>query len=143
MARKSVLFVCIGNMCRSRMAEGMLAHFGSERYESNSCGVLASGNSRFAEAAQRALGIDPSEQWSKSWREATHLKPDIVIYLDASAKSQISPFPGAGEERDWFVDDPIEAWGSDEVVQAEYDRVRDLIYDRLAAELELDRYRED
>jgi len=127
MVREKVLFVCIGNMCRSRMAEGLLAHFGAERFESHSCGVMGSGDSRHAIKAQQKLGIDASEQWSKSWREVRDLKPDYVIFLDEYAKQQIPAFPGAGEVLDWFVDDPIETIGKEEEIQRVYDDTRDRI----------------
>ena len=121
------------------MAEGILTHFGGTAYEVHSCGIYGSGTSPFAVQAQAELGIDSSRQWSKTWREVADLSPDVVVYLDAGAKARIAPFPDAGKELDWFIDDPIEARGSDEDIQSEYNRVRDLILARVKNYFTLDR----
>ncbi|TCP20248.1 protein-tyrosine phosphatase [Scopulibacillus darangshiensis] len=51
----NVLFVCTGNTCRSPMAEALLKHKGSSRYEAKSAGLFANMGSQAHPNALEAL----------------------------------------------------------------------------------------
>jgi len=64
--RKRVLFLCTGNSARSQMAEGLLRQMAGDRFEVASAGVAPTHVRTEAIQAMRDIGIDISEQRSKS-----------------------------------------------------------------------------
>ena len=58
--KKSVLFLCSHNSCRSQMAEGLLnAHF-RDKYEASSAGVVPTNVNPYAVEVMKEIGIDIS-----------------------------------------------------------------------------------
>jgi arsenate reductase len=111
--RKRVLFVCTGNRARSQMAEGLLRHLAGDRFEVHSAGILPSGLASLTVSAMDDIGIDVSNQWSKSVDEFAGHGFDYVITVCDSARGICPSFPGEGERLHWNVEDPsdIEARG--------------------------------
>ena len=70
MKRLSVAFICVGNSCRSQMAEGFAKHFGNDFLEVYSAGTepTDSVNPQAIEAMKRA-GIDITGQYPKLLEE--------------------------------------------------------------------------
>src|SRR5690349_11300271 len=54
--KKSVLFVCTGNSCRSQMAEGLLREIAGERFEASSAGTNPSRVNPIAVRVMAELG---------------------------------------------------------------------------------------
>jgi arsenate reductase len=113
-----ILFACVGNSCRSQMAEAFCRTLGS--------GVeCASAGSRPAEAvapnavaAMKEIGIDISAARTKGFTDVTAGRFDYMVAMGCSVTC---PFlPGTKEIR-WEIPDP---YGKD---LAEYRRVRDII----------------
>ncbi|MBN2022874.1 MAG: hypothetical protein JW809_08760 [Pirellulales bacterium] len=64
MTKHRVLFLCVGNACRSQMAEGWLRHLAPERFDVASAGAVPSGLS------QRAVRVrDEIRAWVESFIE--------------------------------------------------------------------------
>ncbi len=80
--KKNVLFVCIGNSCRSQMAEGYARAWGSEVMEAESAGTYAIGfiNAPVIEV-MREEGIDISGGHPKQITREMVEDADLVIAL--------------------------------------------------------------
>jgi len=123
-----VLFLCVGNACRSQMAEAILRHEGGERFDAHSAGAIPSGVWPMTLRALAEIGIDASRQQSKHWSVYLEAPPfDYVITLCDPLAHECPVFPGAGRRLHWPFDDPAEAAGSDEEQMAVFRRVRDEI----------------
>ncbi|MCB0232228.1 MAG: arsenate reductase ArsC, partial [Anaerolineae bacterium] len=67
MTKKTVLFLCTGNSCRSQMAEGLVNHFLAATWQAVSAGTQPSGYVHpLAVTAMAELGIDISGGRSKN-----------------------------------------------------------------------------
>jgi protein-tyrosine phosphatase len=115
MTRHRLLFVCLGNICRSPMAEGvfrrLVAERGlSDRFEIDSAGI---GNwhegqapdSR-AQAASMRRGIDISMQSARQLRADDFSHFDLILAMDGSNHGdlqQLSPQQTHGKLR-YFLD---------------------------------------
>lgn len=128
MARQKmkVLFVCIGNSCRSQMAESIARRTASDVIEPASAGLTPLG--RIAELTAEVLrekGYDVEGQSSKPLRRDAAEFDGIIVNMTGIPGGSL--FAGARVE-DWDVDDPF---GGDITVHR---RVRDEI-ERLIAGL--------
>lgn len=91
MPAPSILFVCLGNICRSPLAEGIYRHLteaASERPLTASAGIGAwhVGNppDRRSIKVAAAKGIDISRQRARQVRPADFLDFDLVVAMDES-----------------------------------------------------------
>ena len=122
MKRRSVLFVCIGNACRSQMAEGFARHYGKDDIDVSSAGLMPM--STVPLLTRRVMlekNIPIDAQYPKGV-ELFRQKPfDVIINMSGSA------LPGgmAGPVDEWVVTDP---YGRGE---GEYRQVRDDLEDRV------------
>ena len=105
-AHKRVLFVCIGNACRSQMAEGFACAYGSDVMIAASAGLHPA--ARLPDDTIQAMDekrIDIREHFPKAIRHLGRTTFDLVINMSGL------PIPekqtGAAEVRAWDVDDPI------------------------------------
>ena len=79
---KKVLFVCVGNTCRSQMAEGFARELGKGIVEASSAGTAATGFvSREGKEAMEEAGIDISGQASRQITREMVEKSDLVVAL--------------------------------------------------------------
>ena len=117
------------------MAEGLLRRMAGDRYESLSAGAKPSGYVHpLAVEAMRELGIDISEQTSKSIDEflpPDGTPPDVIVSVCSAAEKECPIFPGDVERMHWPFDDPADAEGSDAEKLPVFRRVRDEISARL------------
>jgi arsenate reductase (thioredoxin) len=120
-----VLFVCVGNSCRSQMAEGLFRALASGEHQAWSAGTHPA--SRVSPGAVQALaerGIDISHQRPKGLAEAP---PDVELAVALCEDS--CPQVRAGRREHWPTPDPI--GGSLDEYRAVRDqieaRIRDLL----------------
>ncbi|HXS09774.1 MAG TPA: arsenate reductase ArsC [Candidatus Krumholzibacteria bacterium] len=103
-----VLFVCIGNMCRSPMAEGIARHAGNDIIEAYSAGTHPTGVvSEDAIEIMKELKIDISKARSKSLLDVPLSEMDIVVSMAPRRAIEIAPRGFRGKTIDWDVDDPV------------------------------------
>jgi arsenate reductase len=106
--KSTVLFVCIGNMCRSQMAEGFARALGGDFLEPWSAGTnptgLVSGD---AVKVMAEKGIDISEQMSKGLDAVPMAEMDYVVTMGCCSPGKICPVTYAGEKLEWDIEDPI------------------------------------
>jgi arsenate reductase (thioredoxin) len=103
---KRVLFVCIGNACRSQMAEGFARKYGSDVIIAGSAGLApAMGVARDTKSAMAEKDIDLRDHFPKSVRHLGRAQFDLVVNMSGS---EIPPelIPGA-TLLEWDVDDPV------------------------------------
>ena len=129
--KERVLILCTGNSARSQMAEGLLRHIASDRFEVFSAGVEPSYVRPQAIEAMREIGIDISAQSSKSVDEFARQEFDYVITVCDNAREHCPVFPGKTERIHWSFDDPAKAEGDEGAVLTVFRRVRDEIKGRL------------
>src|SRR5918994_253975 len=133
--KSRVLFLCTHNSARSQMAEGLLRNLASDRFEAMSAGTEATRVRPLAIRAMEEIGIDISEQESKTLDRYLQEPFDYVITVCDDANEACPFFPGAENRLHWSFEDPSRAEGSEEERLAVFRRVRDGIKDRVQAEL--------
>ena len=105
---KRVLFVCIGNACRSPMAEGFANHYGKGWLTAYSAGFNPAGiimpNTI---EVMREKGIDISHQQSKGIAEINLLLMDWIVILEETLESSIPKDSIESEVLHWFMPDPV------------------------------------
>lgn len=144
MKKKSVLFVCTGNSCRSHMAEGFLRALEGENYEAFSAGAKPAGYVHpLAIATMRDAGVDISSHQSKSLDAFSGQEFNYVITVCDRAREACPVFPGAAKQLHWSFDDPAYAEGSDEQKMVVFRRVREEIKSRIESFLAAENHRQD
>lgn len=122
MGKEKVLFVCIGNSCRSQMAEGFARTYGSDVLMAESAGMApATLVAPLTHDVMLEKNIDVSEQFPKSLMEMDPAGFDLVINISGY------PFPEsvAVQVREWKVQDPI--GGSKEDFQRVAQQIENLV----------------
>ena len=128
--KKKVLILCTGNSCRSQMAEGILRHYGSDRYEAASAGTKPSKVNEIAIKVMNEIGIDISKQRSKNVSEFNGQNFDYIITVCDNAKESCPVFPGNAVRLHWSFPDPPHDQEITEQVVNEFRKVRDMIHDK-------------
>ena len=97
----NLLFVCVGNSCRSQMAEGIARSLG---YNASSAGTHpASLVNSTAIIACEEIGIDISKQIPKNVVEFSAKDFDLVISMGCGVSC-----PDMRIDQDWELEDPFE-----------------------------------
>jgi arsenate reductase len=103
-ALKRVLFVCIGNSCRSQMAEGFARAYGSDILVAASAGVApATVVAPDTLDAMNEKGIDLRDHFPKSIRHLGRVEFDLVINMSGEPLPSTIQCP----VREWDVEDPV------------------------------------
>jgi arsenate reductase len=129
--KKHALFLCTGNACRSQMAEGALRELAGDRFEVASAGTNPTRVNPMAVRVMAEIGIDISEQRSKSVVEMMGEQFDYVITVCDRAREACPIFPGAATNLHWSFDDPAAAKGTEEDRLDVFRRVRDEIVSKV------------
>jgi arsenate reductase len=124
---KRVLFLCAHNSARSQMAEGFLRSFAGDRFEVQSAGTRATRVHPLAISAMREVGIDISEQESKSVDAVGEGWDVVVTVCDSSCPVP----PRSGLKLRWKLPDPSAARGTEPERLEVFRAVRDSIRSRV------------
>jgi arsenate reductase (thioredoxin) len=124
---KRVLFLCSHNSARSQMAEGFLRAFAGDRFDVQSAGTRATRVHPLATLVMRELGIDISEQRSKSVDDVGERWDVVVTVCDASCPVP----PRSGLKLRWKIPDPSAARGTQAERLQVFRSVRDAIQSRV------------
>ncbi len=126
---KKILFLCVANSARSQMAEGLAkAHFGNQALI-QSAGSKPSMVNPFAIKAMAEIGIDISQNRSKSVSEVDPSTVDTVITLCAEEECPV--FLGKAERIHWGLSDPGVGKTTDEEKLQSFREVRAEIKKRI------------
>jgi protein-tyrosine-phosphatase len=121
--RAKVLFVCIGNSCRSPMAEAIARQDAFREIEASSAGLAPLGF--VAEMTTRTLlrngyavdGLASKPITAEAWESA-----DMVINMSGRAREfAFRNFGGHAKAEDWEIEDP---YGNAEKYQGTYEAVQ-------------------
>jgi arsenate reductase (thioredoxin) len=112
--KRRVLFLCTHNSARSQLAEGLLRKWAGDQFEVFSAGTEATRVHPLAIQAMRELGIDISEQRSKTLDEYVGQDFDYVITVCDKANEMCPIFPSDPERIHWSFEDPSQAKGTEE-----------------------------
>lgn len=103
---KRVLFVCIGNACRSQMAEGFARKYGSDILVAASAGLSPAANvARDTIDAMDEKGINIRDHFPKTIKHLGRAEFDLLINMSRVAIPE--KLTGKAEVRAWDVEDPV------------------------------------
>ena len=128
--KKSILFLCTGNSCRSQMAEGWARKLKGDVFDVFSAGVKRHGLNPDAVAVMAEAGVDISGQRSKTVGDLPAVEFDSVVTLCGHAAETCPFFPGKTRRIHAGFDDPPSLAGnavSRQEALGHYRRVRDEI----------------
>ncbi|MCX7916917.1 MAG: arsenate reductase ArsC [bacterium] len=125
---KKILFLCKENSARSQMAEGIVNHFYKDKFIAYSAGSNPKYVHPLAIHVMREIGIDISNQRSKSVLEFLNEEFDYVIIVCAGDKKGVCPvFPGKVKKIIyWEIPNPTE----NEKIE-NFRKVRDLLKEKI------------
>jgi arsenate reductase len=125
-----VLFLCMGNSCRSQMAEGWARHLKGRRIEAYSAGIEPKQLDRRAVKVMAEAGVDISGHSPKHVDQMKDMAFDYVVTVCDQAHEQCPYFPAKVKIVHAGFDDPprlaAEAASEQEAIAC-YRRVRDEI----------------
>lgn len=130
--KRTVLFLCTANACRSQLAEGLANGFFGDRLTAVSAGTKPGAVHPLALAALAELGLDYRGARSKSIDEFLGREFDYLITLCGNADQACPAFPGQGVRLHWPIPDPAAATGAPEEMMPAFRSARDEIRRRLA-----------
>ena len=111
-----VLFICVGNTCRSQMAEGWARHLGLEAASAGTSAGPGSSVAANAVVVMGEKGIDISHQQPSLVDDVDHTTFDKVFSMGCGVLCPDIPLDG-----DWELDDPVGK------ILDEYRKTRDAI----------------
>jgi len=123
--KKSILFLCTGNSCRSQIAEGL-----GKKYLTNfqiySAGTVPEKVNSNAIKVMDEIGIDISNQYSKKIDNDKLNQYDFVITLCGDAKDKC-PVLNTSKHIHWGIPDPARTNGNEKQILDAFSTVRDSI----------------
>ena len=126
----NILFLCMGNSCRSQMAEGWVRHLKCDGLEPYSAGIEPHAVDPRAVRVMAEAGVDISAHRSKHVDELRHVAFDCVVTVCGHARETCPAFPGGTEVLHVGFDDPpalARSARTEEEALAHFRRVRDEI----------------
>jgi len=126
-ASTTILVLCIGNSCRSQMAEAFLTRAGGGSVVVTSAGTHPSVVNPLTIEVLAERGFDWSMARSKPMTAFLDQPFDVVVTVCAEAAEACPVFPGGGHRVHAPFDDPATISGTRERRLAGYRRIRDEI----------------
>ena len=104
MKKKTILFVCVENACRSQMAEGFARNLLKDDFDIYSAGSKPAGSvNPDAVVVMNEVGIDISHRKPKGFVDLSQKAFDYVITMGCR---DTCPFVAAQHHIDWEIKDP-------------------------------------
>ena len=103
MKKKTVVFVCVHNSCRSQMSEGWARHLCNDVITAYSAGTEKYHQVKpLAVQVMEEVGVDMSDHYPKLLEDIP-LEVDILISMGCGV---VCPFVLCKHEEDWGIEDP-------------------------------------
>jgi thioredoxin type arsenate reductase len=122
---RKILFLCVANSARSQIAEGLAKVLLKGKAQVQSAGSYPSHINTYAIEVMREIGIDISQQRSKSVEEIDPDSVDTVITL--CSEEVCPPSFEDSEHLHWSLPDPSSAVGSHENKLKVFREIRDVL----------------
>jgi len=101
--KPKIAFICVGNSCRSQMAEGFAKKHAGNLFEIYSAGTEpASEVNPFAVSVMQEKNIDISQQKPKLLKDI----PEFINYIITMGCGVSCPIISHNYQEDWELDDP-------------------------------------
>ncbi len=130
---KRILIICNSNSIMSQIAEAFLRHLTFSRVEVYSAGIAPKNINPFAVKVMKELGIDISQNHSRSVNEFYNDRFDYIITLQDEAREKCPIFQGSHTKIHKSLDDPGQTKGSDnqklEIFRKSRDQIKDWVTD--------------
>lgn len=128
-AKKTLMFLCTGNSCRSQMAESFARKLWGSEFEIYSAGTQKHGMNERAIKVMAEVGLDISNHYSKTVEELPSVNFDFVVTVCDAAKETCPYFPGGKIIHIGFQDPPslTKDMNNESEILDVYRRVRDEI----------------
>lgn len=105
--QKKILFVCVGNACRSVLAEALARHYWNGKYAAASAGISPLGRvSEGTLEALREIGVATDQLRSKGIEELDPCGFDCIVNLSEYSLEDFVARPCRGKIVNWYVRDP-------------------------------------
>ena len=144
MIKPKVLFICTHNSARSQLAEALLRHIYSDKYEVYSAGTTPTKINPLAIKTLEEIGIDASIQYAKSLDEFSETEIDLAVAVCQNSAKTICTLCASPiiknrpliinaklhKTKNYIVhgfEDPSEVQGTEEEKLAAFRKVRDQI----------------
>lgn len=125
-----ILFLCVANSARSQIAEGLAKKILGEEFSIQSAGSNPSGRvHRMAIQVLEEMGVDPSEQFSKSWDQMDLHSMDLIITLCAEEVCPVVPIKV--KKLHWPIPDPAAVGGTNSERLEAFRKTRELLRERI------------
>ncbi len=114
----TVLFLSTGNAARSILAEALLRHKGSHRFQARSAGycplpdVAPEALQILEQSYIRTSGLHV-KKWTEYWIAAYQMTVDVIVTLSPEAQHYCPQWPNDPVRVHWPVDDPLGAPSAD------------------------------
>ncbi len=117
--KRTVLFICTGNSCRSQMAEAILRHVAGDKFEVLSGGTRPAGVVQpIAIRALEKMGVPADGLESKHLDRFADCPVNIAITVCDNASAECPSWLGADIKVHWGLPDPTFHPGSEEEREA-------------------------
>lgn len=127
--KKKILILCTANSARSQMAEGLLKHITMGEYDIYSAGTKPSTVRPEAIKVLSEIGIDISQNRSKSTDEFANQEIDYVLTVCGNAKENCPYFPAKTRLIHYGFEDPAANTGAESERLKAFRKTRDEIKD--------------
>ena len=122
-----VMFLCTANSCRSQMAEGFARQLVRDSHRVYSAGTAPREIHPIAIQVMKEVGIDISNQHSKSVEAIPLNQIQRIVILCSEAEENCPTLPQKAEHIHWPLRDPALVQGSQEEILRRFREVRDEI----------------
>lgn len=113
------------------MAEWFAKNYGERLLEVYSAGLMNAGVHKRAIEVMKEVGIDISNQKSKSIDENLLKEMDIIVTLCGNAEETCPWTPPHIKRIHWPIEDPVGTTGTEEEIMNEFRRARDEIKEKV------------
>ena len=104
MSQHRVLFVCLGNICRSPMAEALARAYGSDVIRARSAGLMpAISTSTLTRSVLKEKNIELGDHLPRALRDINLAEVDLIVNMSGSKLPVATTVPVI----EWKVKDPI------------------------------------
>jgi len=129
---KKVLFICLGNACRSQIAEAFAKVYGEGFIEAYSAGVKPAGFVHDKTiAVMDEVEIDLRGAASKPIDPVLLSQVDWLVTLSEEAKPIFPATSNHARKLHWSIDDPVSVFGKEERIFQAFRMTRDEIERRV------------